>query len=477
MEMSMEKPHVAFLSSPGMGHITPLFELAKRLVLHHGFQVSFLVITTEASAAQTEFFVSSTNDFPPDLHIINIPPVDMSPILTPDMFVLTTLCVIVQESLKPLKNIILELPNRPKALVIDIFCTQAIDVCRDLDIGVYSFFTASTLLLAFSLYLPTLDREMEGEYVDLPEPIQVPGCSPIRTQDLLDMVKNRKIDEYYWYFLHVSKLCSVSGIFANTWDDFEPKSLKALRENEFYRSIQTPPVYPIGPLIKQEEVVTKQDAQILAWLDDQPLNSVLFIAFGSGGTVTSEQLIELAYGIEMSKQKFIWVVRKPSDASASASFFSSGSEENDPSIYLPKGFFERTQKQGILVSSWAAQVAILGHKSTGAFLSHCGWNSSLESMVHGLPMIAWPLYAEQRQNATMLAEEFGLALKPEVVNGKNVIGRKEIENVIRLIIESDEGVKLREMARAMMESSKKALSDGGSSFTALNTMVNMWKTH
>jgi len=120
-------------------------------------------------------------------------------------------------------------------------------------------------------------------------------------------VKDRKNDEYKWYLLNVSRLPLAAGIFVNSWDDLEPVSLKALRENLFFQKIPLPPVYTIGPLIKQDEVVTGKDAEILAWLDDQPPDSVLFVVFGSGGTLTSEQLTELAWGLEMSQQRWYFI--------------------------------------------------------------------------------------------------------------------------------------------------------------------------
>ncbi|KAF2299902.1 hypothetical protein GH714_005901 [Hevea brasiliensis] len=157
------KPHVALLPSPGLGHIIPLFELAKRLVIHHDFHVSFLVITTnEASAAQEQLLRSPT--LPSGLDIVELPPVDVCH-YHDDTLVLTRICVIVEESLKSLKSVLIELGN-PKALVIDLFCTQAFEVCGELSIPVYSFCTASTALLTLSLYLPTLDREVDEQRIN-----------------------------------------------------------------------------------------------------------------------------------------------------------------------------------------------------------------------------------------------------------------------------------------------------------------------
>ncbi|XP_059623734.1 anthocyanidin 3-O-glucosyltransferase 5-like [Cornus florida] len=466
------KPHVAVLPSPGMGHIIPLLEFSKRLVIHHGSHVSFLVITTEASAAQNQLLRSPT--LPPDLHVIDLPPADVSHLITEDTLVLTYLCLIVRESLKPLRSILTQL-DRPKALIIDPFTTEAFDVCRDLSIPAYSFFTASTYLLAFSLYLPKLDREVEGEFVDLPEPVQIPGCTPMRTEDLLDQVRNRKIDEYKWFLYHVSRLKMATGIFANSWQDLEPVSLRALKQTRFFQDMPIPPVHSVGPLTKETEPMTESDTDIMTWLDKQPCESVLFVALGSGGTLSTEQLTELAWGLEMSQQRFILVARRPTDASASAAFFNVGSDVNDPAEYLPEGFTKRTEGVGLVVPSWVAQVAVLRHGSTGGFLSHCGWNSLLESIVHGVPMIAWPLYAEQRMNATMLAEEVGVAVKLVARGGERVIGREEIERLVRLVMEGEKGKVMRRRVEELQESARNVLNHGGSSYDSLSLVAESWK--
>ncbi|KAA8537664.1 hypothetical protein F0562_027346 [Nyssa sinensis] len=449
------KPHVALLPSPGMGHIIPLFELAKRLVIHHGFRVSFFVIVTEPSTAQNQFLRSPS--LPPDLNVIYLPQADMSSIVTDETPVFDRLCLTVRETLRSFRSVLVEL-NRPSALIIDIFCTDAIDICNELSIPTYSFFTASTALLAFSLYLPKLDREVQGEYVDLPEPVQAPGCKPIRTEDLLDQVRNRKTSEYKWFLFHVSRLPMVAGIFVNTWEDFEPVPLKSLKENPFFHQLPTPPVHPVGPLIKVDEPMTASDAEVLTWLDKQPSDSVLLVALGSGGTLSNEQFTEFAWGLELSQKRFILVARKPIDDDVAGAFFNSGSEVNKPVSYLPEGFMRRTEGVGLVLPSWAPQVAVLRHRSTGGFLSHCGWNSLLESIVHGVPIIAWPLYAEQKMNTRMLVEEVGVAVLPVAEPGKRVIGRKEIERVVRLLMEGDEGKVMRRRARELQESARKALN-------------------
>ena len=468
-------PPVAILPSPGMGHIIPLFELAKRLAADHGCHVSFLNITADASAAQNQLLRSP--DLPPNLHVIDLPEADVSTLISYDTPILTRLCLVVQETLRCLKSVLLDI-GKPKALVIDLFCTQAFEVCEELSIPVYSFYTPSAALFAFSLYLPTLDREVDCNLVDLPEPIRVPGCSPIRPQDILDQVRIRKSEDYDWFLLHARRLPLAAGVLLNTWEDLETVTLKAIRENPFYHQIPTPSVYPVGPLIKETEPTTESGAECLAWLDKQPRDSVVFIALGSGGTLTAKQLTEVAWGLELSGQRFLMVVRAPAESDPSATFFNVGGDTNHPKAFLPDGFLERTKEVGHVVLSWAPQVAVLRHPSTGAFWSHCGWNSTLESMTHGVPMIAWPLYAEQRMNATFLEEDMGVVVKPAVDAGKGIVTREEIKRVVSMVLEGEEGKAIRGRARQLKESAANALNDdGGSSYNSLSLLVNHWKAN
>ncbi|KAF5796958.1 putative anthocyanidin 3-O-glucosyltransferase [Helianthus annuus] len=466
------KPHVAFLSSPGIGHTTPLFELAFRLVTQHNFQVTFLVITNGATLAQTEYLNANPH---PDLHILNLPLFDISNLVSDDMTAFVHLCVIAEQSIRTSLPSVLSRINRPKlqAFVIDIFCTGVFEACKPLSIPVYSFFTSSAAFLAFSLYLPVLDKEVKDEVSDLPDPIKVPGCHLIRTRDFMGITKKRNIDEYKWFLHHVTRLTMATGVFVNSWDDLEPVSLKALRHELCFRNMS---VYPIGPVLKRGEP-EESSRQVIAWLDKQPKESVLFVTLGSGGTLTSEQLTELALGLELSQQRFILVVRKPSDC-AFATFFSAGSGTEDPEVYLPKGFLQRTNQVGLVVSSWAPQVAVLSHRATGAFLSHCGWNSIVECVTHGVPMIAWPMYAEQRMNATLLSDEIGVAVKMPVVGDDGetvVVGRKEIERVVRVVFEGGEGRKIRSKARELEVSGLETLSCKGSSYETLARVAESWK--
>nr|KYP71899.1 Hydroquinone glucosyltransferase [Cajanus cajan] len=210
----------------------------------------------------------------------------------------------------------------------------------------------------------------------------------------------------------------------------------------------------------------------LAWLDEQPRGSVLFVSFGSGGTLSSAQINELALGLESSGQRFLWVVKSPSEKAANASYFIAESEA-DPLHLLPEGFAERTKGRGLLVPSWAPQPQVLAHPSTGGFLTHCGWNSILESVVNGVPLLAWPLFAEQKMNAFMLTHDVKVALRPNV-SQNGFVDKHEIATVVKCLMEGQDGKKLRYRIKDLKDAAAKALAHDGASTNHISTLALNW---
>lgn len=252
--------------------------------------------------------------------------------------------------------------------------------------------------------------------------------------------------------------------------ELEPGAIKELQKEEPGK----PPVYPVGPLVKVDGVQAGSGpgSECLSWLDEQPHGSVLFVCFGSGGTLTSAQINELALGLEMSEQRFLWVVKSPNDGVANASYFSADSQ-GDPFAFLPKGFVERTKGRGFLVSSWAPQTQVLAHGSTGGFLTHCGWNSILESVVYGVPLVAWPLFAEQKMNAVLLTQEIKVALRPRV-GEDGLVEKHEIASVVKCLMEGEEGKKLRYQMKNMKEAGARSLGENGSSSNHISQLALKW---
>ncbi|XP_010556587.1 PREDICTED: UDP-glycosyltransferase 72B1-like [Tarenaya hassleriana] len=456
--------HVVILPSPGMGHLIPAAELAKRLILRHGLAVT-VVIPGEGPPTKSQRAV--VESLSPSINTVLLPPPDFSD--HPPVFTRLLLTVIRSNSaLRQLfRSFEVEGPL-PVALVVDPFGADAFDVAAEFHVAPYLFFTSSANALAFALYLPELDETVSCEYRDLTEPVHLPGCVPVPGKDLLQPVQDRKRDTYKWFLHNAKRYREAHGILVNSFQELEPRAIKALQEPATGR----PPIYPVGPLVNigssDANRTEKSESECLQWLDKQPPRSVLYVSFGSGGTLTQDQLNELALGLEDSHQRFLWVVRTPSGIANSAILDSHSQGDDDPLTFLPHGFMGRTQNRGLVIPSWAPQAQIMAHPSTGGFLTHCGWNSILESIVNGVPLIAWPLYGEQRMNALLLVEEIRAALRPPSFSD-GVIGREEISDVAKRLMEGEE---VRNRMNELKEAASMAFSGDGSSTRTLDDLVS-----
>jgi hydroquinone glucosyltransferase len=468
----MEAPqgtHVAILPSPGMGHLIPLVEFAKRLVHHHSFiNVTFIVpVDGPPSEAQK----SVLDALPGSMNYIFLPPVNLDDVPEGTM-IEPIISLTVVRSLPSLRDELKSLIERTKvaALVVDLFGTDAFDVAREFNVSPYIFFPSTAMALSLFLYLPKLDQMVSCEYRDHPEPLKIPGCIPIHGDDLLDPVQDRKNEAYKWVLHHSKRYRLAEGIMVNSFKELEPGAVQNLQAEEPGK----PPIYPVGPLVNIGSSGKVDGSECLKWLDEQPHGSVLYISFGSGGTLSYDQITELALGLETSEQRFLWVVRPPNDKVANATFFSHVQNHNDPFDFLPEGFLERTKGRGVVLPSWAPQAQILSHGSTGGFLTHCGWNSVLESVVNGIPLIAWPLYAEQKMNAVMLTEDIKVAVRVKA-NENGVVGREEILKVTKALMEGEDGKKLRSRMKELKDAAARVLSEDGSSTKALSELALKWK--
>ncbi|KAL2902827.1 Hydroquinone glucosyltransferase, partial [Bienertia sinuspersici] len=224
-------------------------------------------------------------------------------------------------------------------------------------------------------------------------------------------------------------------------------SLKKLDETntcEFKDIKKQVHLYPgLVPVHGSVSIGESEGSHCIKWLDEQTSNSALFVSFGSGGNLSLVQLIELALGLEMSCQRFLWVVKAPQNK-ADASVFGINNID-DPIEFLPQGFLDRTKVLGLVVPSWVPQIQILSHNSIGRFLIHCGWNSILENIVNDVPLIAWPLYAKQRLNPVLVEKDNKVAneMKP---NDKGLV---QIAQFAQCLIQGEQGKELRENMRVL----------------------------
>ncbi|KAH0903154.1 hypothetical protein HID58_042657 [Brassica napus] len=178
----------------------------------------------------------------------------------------------------------------------------------------------------------------------------------------------------------------------------------------------------------------------------------------------NKQLIEITAGLEASGASFIWVVRK-----------STG--DYDKEEWLPKGFEDRTKEKGMVIRGWAPQVLILEHQATGGFMTHCGWNLLLEGVAAGLPMVTWPIGAEQFYNEKLVTQVLrtgvSIGATKHVRNmGDEIISREKVEKAVREVLAWGEEEERRIRIKKLAEMAKAAVAEGGSSFNDLNNFIH-----
>ncbi|ESW12765.1 hypothetical protein PHAVU_008G140500 [Phaseolus vulgaris] len=420
--------HIAVVSSPGFSHLVPIIEFTKRLLkLHPNFHVTCIIPSLGSPPESSKAYLKT---LPSNIHSIFLPPISKEQ-FPQEVYVGLLIQLTVILSLPSIHEVLKSLSSKVRltALVADVFAFQVLEFAKEFHALSYFYCPGSAMVLSLLLHLPKLDEEVSGEYKDLAEPIKLPGCVPLLGVDLPAPTQNRSSEAYKSFLERAKAMVIADGIIINTFLEMESGAIRALEE----RGNGKIKLYPVGP-ITQKGSDNEADG-CLRWLDKQPNCSVLYVSFGSGGTLSQHQINELAWGLELSGQRFLWVLRAP-NSSASGAYLEAAKE--DPLEFLPKGFLERTKEKGLVVASWAPQVQVLGHSSVGGFLSHCGWNSTLESVLEGVPLITWPLFAEQRMNAVMLSDGLKVALRP-TFNDDGIVEKEEIAKVINSLMDAEIG--------------------------------------
>ncbi|KAL6838415.1 hypothetical protein ACP4OV_031660 [Aristida adscensionis] len=235
-------------------------------------------------------------------------------------------------------------------------------------------------------------------------------------------------------------------------------------------------VFSIGPLNPLLDAPAQQGGgeqhECLAWLDKQPPASVLYVSFGSSSSLGGEQVAELAAALRGSDQRFIWVLR---DADRGNIFAAGDDGEVRRHATLPPEFRRETQGRGLVVTGWAPQLEILAHGATAAFMSHCGWNSMVESMSHGKAILAWPMHSDQPWDAELVCKHLnaGLLVRP-CPRGKQrgeVTPAATIQEVVERMMVSDEGLAVRRRATAIGAAIRASAAAGGSSRKDLEDFI------
>uniref|UniRef100_A0ACD5X2Q3 Uncharacterized protein n=1 Tax=Avena sativa TaxID=4498 RepID=A0ACD5X2Q3_AVESA len=454
-------PTIVLLPVWGSGHFMPMLEAGKLLLASSSpreMSLTVLLMPAPTPQATSEIaeHVRREEAAGLDIRFQHLPavklPTDHSGI---EEFISRT----VQLHMPHLRAAISGLACPVAALVVDIFCTPALDVSRQLAVPAYVYFTSSAAMLALLLRAPALHEEEEEEGEGAA--VELPGLPAVPRSALPDTMLDSKNPTYSWFVYTGRRYMEANGIIVNTAAELEPRVLAAI-------GATTLPVYPIGPVLSGIGAEAEQPRhECLRWLDSQPRSSVLFLCFGSKGFLSTAQAQEIAHGLERSGHRFLLVLRgRPADTSHGAR----NPSDADLAELLPEGFLGRTKERGLVWPKRAPQKEILAHPSVGGFVTHCGWNSILESFWFGVPMLPWPLGADQHFNAFTLVSDMGVALPLKVDRERgNFVEAAELERAVRSLMGGG-GEGAREKAAEMMMVCRKAVEQSGSSSASLRRL-------
>ena len=340
-----------------------------------------------------------------------------------------------------------------------------IDVADEFGVPSYLFFTGGAAFLGFMLHLQFL-HDYEGldfsEFKDSDAELEVPSYANSVPGKVFPAVMFQKIVGGAELFLdQARRFRQAKGIMVNTFLELESHAIQSLSSSTII-----PPVYAVGPILNTSD---QQDASaIMSWLDDQPPSSIVFLCFGSMGGFGEDQVKEIAHGLERSGHRFLWSLRRPPNNRMEAPSNYDNVEE-----VLPEGFLDRTARIGKVIR-WAPQLAVLAHSAIGGFVSHCGWNSILESIWYDVPIATWPLFAEQQLNAFQLVKDLGLAIEIKIDYNKysnyGIVSAQEIEIGLNKLM-NIEDIEVRKKLEEMKKISRKVMIDDGSSHSFLGHFI------
>ncbi|XP_038719566.1 linamarin synthase 2-like [Tripterygium wilfordii] len=472
--MDSKKSHVVCLPFPAQGHISPMMQLAK-LLYSRGFHITF--VNTEFNHRRLirsggPDTVAGLPGFRFETIPDGLPESDRD--ATQDV---PALCDAARNNCSgPFRELLSRLNSSAEVppvscIVADGFMSFAIKVAEEFGLPEVQFWTASACSFMGYLHyselvkrgiIPFQDENFEtdgslDEHIDW-----IPGMKNIRLRDIPSFIRTTDIEEPVFDFVgSEAQACLNSpAILFNTFDELEHEVLEAI-------SAKFPNIYTIGPLTLLEKTAVnltqfsdsfrsslwKEDFNCLKWLDDKEPGSVVYVNYGSVTMMSDQHLKEFAWGLADSKQSFLWIVR-PDVVMGT-----------DDSAILPSEFFEEIKDRGQIIS-WCPQEQVLAHPSIGVFLTHCGWNSMMETICGGVPVVCWPFFADQVTNCRYACTAWGFGME---IN--HDVKRNEIENIVKEMMEGDDGKGKRQKALDWKKKAEDAINVGGSSCSNFNRFI------
>ncbi|CAI0422315.1 unnamed protein product [Linum tenue] len=470
-----QKPHAVLLPFPAQGHVNPFMQLAK--LLHaSGFHVTFVntehihrwLVRTRGPES-----VKGLPDFQFRAFPDGLPPSDKDATQDPH-----DICHATQHyCLQPFMELMNQLNSTPEdqeavmnppvtCIVSDGGMTFSTKAAELLGVQHATFWPASACAFLAYLQFDELIRRgisplQEANLTDgtLEKPLEwIPGMNNIRLRDMPSYATTMADAAGDIILFHTIKNAvrnslKSSGLIINTFDALEGPVLAAI-------------LYSIGPLhLLGEQIgsgsdesrsrigssLWKEDLKCVEWIDRREADSVVYVNYGSFTTISAEQLMEFAWGLAESKRPFLWILRDDVVMGDSA--------------VLPVEFLEEIKDRGC-IANWCPQPQVLSHPAVAVFLTHCGWNSTMESVSAGVPMICWPFFGDQPTNRRYACSEWGIGVELSVD-----VKRGEIVDLVERVMSTEEGQGMKQRALEWKRRAREAIDAGGSSINSFTRFV------
>ncbi|XP_022755848.1 UDP-glucose iridoid glucosyltransferase-like [Durio zibethinus] len=427
---------------PFQGHINPMLQLATIL---HGKGYSITIVHPE--------FNSPNPSNQPQFTFISIPDklLESKVSLLPEDF-MSLVLALNKNCAAPFKKCLKQMLDEKHpheciaGIIYDALMYFAQTVADDLGFPGISMRPTAAAMLLFAV-IPHPDHESVFEN-------QIPELQPLQLKKMVTSMSQNPTDamsEVRAAALNATKRSS--AMIENTMEFLEHAALSKIKE------YSPAPVFTIGPFHKLAPSISssllKEDAHCISWLDKQTPKSVIYVSFGSMASLSEQNIVEIAWGLANSEQPFLWVIRPG---------LIPGSEGTE---LLPKGFQEKVGERGCIVK-WTPQKEVLAHVAVGGFWTHCGWNSTLESVSEGVPMLCRPYFGDQVLNMRYICYVWKIGLELE-----NELERGKIEGAIKKLMLDAEGEEIRNKAMELKEKTEDCLKEEGSSCRSLNELTKL----
>ncbi|KAI7755333.1 hypothetical protein M8C21_028080 [Ambrosia artemisiifolia] len=449
-------PHVLLFPFPAQGHINPIIQFGKRL-LSKGVKITLV----------TTIYILKTN-LP---HEENTTPITIEAIS--DGFdeggyasadssesYLKTFKEVGSKSLGDLIKKLQSQGGTIDAIIYDAFISWALDVAMEFGIDGGSFFTQACSV-------NNIYYHVHKGLISLPlcVPVSVPGLPQLECWETPSFVHN--YGPYPgWSEIVFNQFCNIDQarwVFTNSFYKLEEEVIEWMRKMWNLKVIgPTLPSMYLDKRIHDDKdygfnLFKENHNECKNWLYDKPKKSVVYVSFGSSARLGPKQMEEIAWGLSESNVNFLWVVR---------------AEEAEK---LPNEFVNQNNltEKGLVVA-WCRQLDVLAHESIGCFVTHCGFNSTLEAISLGVPVVGMPQWTDQTTNAKLLDEIWGVGVRVKA-NENGIVTRGNLVSCIKKIMEDEKGAIAQKNAMKWREAAKEAVDEGGSSYRDIDEFINELK--